>query len=157
MTVMLRSRLLGVISPMIVWSLYFVAVYALQGLGCAQGWHRQSLAGLNALSAALGGLTLATLAVLAVLGRIGWTGWRRAGTGGGSGAATGFDSTQRQRAVGLLMLLLALLAFIATVLIGVALPFAIWSARVRREPFGACFNSAATRSYAAKSLRGMPR
>src|SRR5690606_8626704 len=35
------DRLTGIISPMIVWALYFAVVYSLTGIGCEQGWHRE--------------------------------------------------------------------------------------------------------------------
>lgn len=108
------SRLLGAILPMIVWAVYFAAVYALQGLGCTEGWNRTTLAGVNALTATTGALTAATLALIAWLGHRGRTARRSAGPT----AAMGRDAVQRQRAFGLVRLLLAVLAFIATLLIG---------------------------------------
>ncbi len=111
-----RSRLLAVILPMIVWAVYFAAVYALQGVGCSEGWNRTTLAGVNALTATAGALTLVTLAVIAWLGHSGWIGWRR---GESSGTEGGRDTAQRQRAFSRVLTMLAALAFISTVLVGV--------------------------------------
>ena len=60
------------ISPMIVWAVYFVTLYALQGLGCDQAWHRLLLGGTNSLTVVLAALTAVTLAVLAAQAATAW-------------------------------------------------------------------------------------
>lgn len=62
--------MLGAISPMITWAVYFVVVYAVQGVGCDQAWNRNLLLGTNALTLALIVVTVIALAL------IGWQGAR---------------------------------------------------------------------------------
>lgn len=109
-------RLLGMISPMIVWAAYFVSIYALQGLGCAEGWQLRPLLGSNRLTVSLSVLSVIALAAIAWTGWRGWVGLQR----GRAGEAAGQDAVQRLRFFGLVMLALAVLAFISTLL--VALP-----------------------------------
>lgn len=71
-------RLLGIGAPMAVWALHFVAVYALQGLACAEGIHHAR--------AWMVALALAAWALLAWSGRRAWRAWHAA-RGGAPGAA----------------------------------------------------------------------
>jgi hypothetical protein len=66
-------RLSGAVASLVVWSLHFVAVYALVGVGCARGWHLAPIAGSNALTF---WLIAATIPALALIAWIGWIGWR---------------------------------------------------------------------------------
>ncbi len=59
------------------WFAYFLAVYALQGAGCAAGLDDRSLFGVNALGFALATLTVAVLAAIAVSGVWSYRAWRR--------------------------------------------------------------------------------
>ena len=114
MAIAFHQRLLGVISGMIVWAGWFVAVYALTGVGCRAGWNQMALPlGTNLLT-----LVLVATAV-AALGLIGWCGW----TGYGAwrharppDVPRGREATQRQRFMGLAMALLAAIAAIGTLL-----------------------------------------
>jgi hypothetical protein len=66
-------RLSGAVASLVVWSLHFVAVYALVGVGCDRGWHLAPLAGGNALTF---WLLAATVPALALIAWVGWIGWR---------------------------------------------------------------------------------
>jgi heme/copper-type cytochrome/quinol oxidase subunit 2 len=74
-------RLTGIAAPMTVWALHFVAVYAMQGLACAQGWQRAPLAGRETVFWWLLLVTLAALVAIAALGLRAWRALRRAGDG----------------------------------------------------------------------------
>ena len=58
--------MLAAISPMIVWAVYFVTLYALQGLGCELAWPP------NTLTLAFALLTGVTLVVLGAQARTAW-------------------------------------------------------------------------------------
>jgi len=106
-------RLISVVSGMIVWAVWFVAVYSLTGVGCRAGWNQAGWAGTNLLT-----LTLVASAILALV-LIGWCGrrghvmWRQARDGGG---ARGQDAAQRQRFIGMATAVLAGIAAIGTLL-----------------------------------------
>src|SRR5690606_22424232 len=70
--------LVGAVSGFIVWAAHFAIVYSLVGVGCAEGWHRAPLAGVNALTMLLLGVTLPALALIAWIGRGGWHAWAEA-------------------------------------------------------------------------------
>lgn len=72
-------RLTGIAAPMAVWALHFVAVYAMQGLACAQDWQRAPLAGREAVFWWLLLATLVALGVIAALGLRAWRALRRPG------------------------------------------------------------------------------
>lgn len=110
-------KLVGVISSMIVWAVWFVLVYALTGVGCRAGWNQLRLPVGNLLS-----LVMLVSALLA-LALIGWCGWRgyvawREPIAAGAGLSR--EAAQRMRFMGLAMCLLSVLAGIGTLL--VALP-----------------------------------
>ncbi|MEX0900131.1 MAG: hypothetical protein WD081_05515 [Gammaproteobacteria bacterium] len=69
--------MLAAITPMITWAVYFVVVYAVQGLGCDQAWNRSLLLGTNALTLTLVVLTVAALALITWQGARAWP--RRSG------------------------------------------------------------------------------
>lgn len=108
-------RLVGMISGMIVWAVWFVVVYGLTGIGCDAGWQRQSVPGGNLLSLLM---LLSTILALLLIGWCAWRGfkgWQR----GEEAGATGGELRQRQRFMGLVMLVLSLLAGIGTLMIAV--------------------------------------
>jgi len=107
----LEGTVLAAISPMIAWAIYFVAIYALQGLGCTAGWDALSLAGSNILTLSLAALSLVTLGVIIVMG---YRGLKQRGAAA-SGLA-GRDVAQRARFLGLVRVVLAAVAFIATLM-----------------------------------------
>lgn len=91
--------MLGAISPMIIWAVYFVLVYSIQGVGCDQAWNRSLLLGTNALTLTLVVLTTAALVLIVWQGARAWP--RR----------SGFH--------GRVALVLSLLAGLATAFIGI--------------------------------------
>lgn len=109
-------RLLGVVSAMIVWAAWFVAVYSLTGVGCRAGWHHVALPGGNLLSAVMLLCTAAALGLILECGRRGHAAWRGARH---RPAQTGAETVQRQRFLGLTMLLVSALAAIGTLLVAV--------------------------------------
>lgn len=109
-----HDKLTGVISAMVVWAVYFAAVYALAGVGCEAGWHRRRLVPFdNLLTASMVGLTAVALLSIAWCGWRGWCGWRR----GDDIERT--EARQRARFMGLVMFVLACLAATGTVLVAI--------------------------------------
>jgi len=108
-------RWIGVISGMIIWAVWFVTVYALGSIGCAQGWNRIDVAGGNLLSLILllsTGLALALICWSAVRG---YQGWRH----GTHGMVAGQEARQRITFMGLTMLVVSSLAAVGTLMIGI--------------------------------------
>lgn len=111
------QRLVGVISGMIVWAIWFVTVYGLTGVGCKAGWNQIRVPPANLLSLLM---LLATLGALALIGWCAWRGfdaWRQAQY---IRLAGGAETGRRQRFMALVMLLLSGLAGLGTLMI--ALP-----------------------------------
>jgi hypothetical protein len=108
-------RLVGVISGMIIWAIWFVVVYSLTGIGCDAGWHRRSAPGGNLLSLVMLLSTALALALIAWTAWRGYLGWRRSS----SAAVVGRDNTQRQGFMGLVMMVLSILAAVGTLLVGI--------------------------------------
>lgn len=117
MTVADPRRLVGMISAMIVWAVWFVIVYALTGIGCRAGWNAVLLPIGNLLSLLMLASTVLALGLIGWCARRGYVAWRSTGP---AGAGVGREIMQRQRFLGLAMFVLALLAGIGTLL--VALP-----------------------------------
>lgn len=106
--------LLGVISGMIVWAIWFVTVYALGGIGCDAGWNEIDLPVGNALSMAM---LLSTVLALALIGWCairGYRGWRHP-----HDEISGEEARQRLCFMGLIMLVVSLLAAVGTVMIAI--------------------------------------
>ena len=106
--------LVGAVSSFIVWAAHFGIVYALVGVGCAEGWHRTSLAGINALTMLLIGLTLPALALIGWIGRGGWHAYTEA-----KGYQANRDDRARLRFMGMVTVAVAALAFVATLMTSV--------------------------------------
>lgn len=109
-------RLVGVVSAMIVWAVWFVAVYSLTGVGCRAGWQQIDLPGGNLLSAVMLLCTAAALGLILECARRGHAAWRGARD---RPAQAGAEAVQRQRFMGLTMLLVSALAAIGTLLVAV--------------------------------------
>lgn len=106
-------RLLGVISALIIWAVWFVVVYALTGIGCRAGWNETALPGGNLLSLLMLASALIALALIGRCGFVGYKGWR------GDHVAvrdTHKEAGQRARFLGLMMMLASLMAAIGTLL-----------------------------------------
>jgi hypothetical protein len=65
------TTLLRLFAGLLIWAIAFAVVYGLQGLGCAQGWHRFSLGPYQALRAILVAAWLAFLVAAALWARYG--------------------------------------------------------------------------------------
>ena len=100
---------------MIAWAVWFVVVYGLTGVGCDAGWHLQDTALGNRLSVAMLAVTLLAVAFQAWCAWRGWAGYRvgREGTAG-----PGLEADRRARFLGLVMLVVALIAIVSTLMIG---------------------------------------
>jgi len=116
MTFPSHRSLMGVISGMIVWAVWFAAIYALQGLGCEAGWHQRAVPGGNLLSLSMLASAVLALALIGGCAWRGYAGWRAEPPAG----AGGVEAPQRLRFMGLVMFVLAVLAAVGTLL--VALP-----------------------------------
>jgi hypothetical protein len=109
--------LLGAISAMIVWAVWFALAYGLVGLGCEDGWPQHRLLGTDLLSAAIAASTLVALVLMGWSGWRGWRGWRV----GDAGTDGGHEQAQRRRFLGRMMLVLAAIAIVGTLMIGLPL------------------------------------
>jgi hypothetical protein len=105
-------RMPMVVGSMVVWALWFVAIYALTGIGCRGGWQQQAVPAGNVLSAVLLLCTLIALVLMALCGVIGYRAWRAAS----GGAVAGRDATQRQRFMAMAMVVLSVISAIGTLL-----------------------------------------
>lgn len=110
-----HRSLLGVISGMIVWALWFVTVYALGGLGCDEGWNHVAVPGGNALSLAMLLATALALLLIAGCALRGYQGWRR----GAEARVPGLEAQQRMTFMGLMMLVLSVIAAVGTVMVAI--------------------------------------
>lgn len=115
MTLPNHRSLLGVISGMIVWALWFVGVYALGGIGCDEGWNDIAVPGGNALSLAMLLTTVLALLLIAWCAWRGYQGWRR----GADARVSGQEAQQRMRFMGLAMLVLSMIAAAGTVMVAI--------------------------------------
>lgn len=106
-------RITGVISGMVVWAVWFVLVYGLTGVGCDAGWHARQLPAGNLLSLTMLIATILALALIAWCAWLGYAAWQAYPR---TELDKGKEAAQRQRFLGLIMCILALLAGIGTVL-----------------------------------------
>jgi len=105
----------GVISGMIIWAIWFVVVYALTGVGCEAGWETRKVPGGNLLSAMMLLTTVLALALIALAALSGYRGWQA----GRLAVRPAADRRQRERFMGLIMLVLSLLAAVGTVMVAI--------------------------------------
>lgn len=56
------NQLARLVSGLLLWAAGFALLYGLHGIGCAEGWDRQELAGIGKQRALLGAAWLSTLA-----------------------------------------------------------------------------------------------
>lgn len=73
-----RALIFGLLAGPVVWSVYFLAVYAVGEFGCLSGALAGTVAGLPLVSVMVMAATLAALLVLAWAGWRTYAGWRRA-------------------------------------------------------------------------------
>jgi hypothetical protein len=105
----------GMVSGLVVWAVWFVAVYGLAGLGCERGWNEHSVPGGNLLSVTLLGTTAAALAAIGWCAVRGYVGWRS----GRGRRGPGQEAQHRARFMGFVMFVLSLIAVVATVMIAI--------------------------------------
>lgn len=108
--------MLGMVSGLIVWAVWFVVVYALTGVGCRAGWQEQAMPVGNLLSLLMLACTALALVLIVICGRRGYAAWRGAGH---AATPAGAEAVQRRRFLGLTMLLVSALAAVGTVLVAV--------------------------------------
>lgn len=108
-----RDSLLGMTGGFIVWSIYFVAVYAGLSIGCVAGWDRTAVLGMNALQLILALLTLTALLLTAGYG---WQNLKAARRAAFSGSVP--PERAHRRFIASLAAALAGLALISTVWVG---------------------------------------
>ena len=115
MSVAASQRLwLAPVAALSAWVLYFVAAYALHSIGCVRGWTSPRVLGVDALTFALAALTVVTVAVIAVAG---WWGYRT------RRVADGAADAQRAQFAAALALMVAGLAIVSTVWVGLPMMF----------------------------------
>lgn len=107
----LSTRAMGFITPAIVWAVWFVLTYSLQGAGCSAGLQDVALAGVDVLRILLAVPLLAAALTIAWLGLAGRRSMRRLSEGGGR---TG----EPRRFFAKLTLLSCGLFFVATLWVG---------------------------------------
>ena len=74
--------LLWFVAGFVVWSIAFVALYAVQALGCEWGWHLRDVGPVSQQHLVLGAIFAGHVAVIALLSLIAWRWW----SGNGNGA-----------------------------------------------------------------------
>ena len=67
----------GFLFAPVVWFVWFVALYSVQGAGCAIGLHEVGFGGLSVLRAVLAALSVAAAAAIAGVGAKSFRSWRR--------------------------------------------------------------------------------
>jgi hypothetical protein len=103
----------GFVLPAAIWTLYFAAVYSIQGAGCAVPLQEEAAGGFGPLWAILMALTLAAIAGIAAVAVGSYRAWRRLG------AETDRDVRfERSTFLSQGALLNALLFLVATIWIG---------------------------------------
>lgn len=66
----------GFLIAPVLWFLYFIVIYSLQGVGCAMGLDENSIVGIATLRFMLAIVTLAALVAIAVSGVWSWKSWK---------------------------------------------------------------------------------
>lgn len=67
----------GFLFAPIVWFVWFVALYAVQGAGCELGLHEATFVGTSLLRVVLGALTVLAAAAIGAVGRWAFSEWRK--------------------------------------------------------------------------------
>lgn len=106
----------GFLFAPVLWFVWFVAIYALQGGGCAAGFDDVGVLGTSALRLTLGLLTALTAAAIAVVGFWSFSAFERARERSGDG---GDPPLQQSMFLSYGALLHAALFFVATLWIGI--------------------------------------
>jgi hypothetical protein len=115
-----RDNPFFIVTPPLLWGIYFGLVYAVNGIACAKGMGGSLVGGMPMVNAVLLGSTAVTLVLLAGLALLAWVRFRPVKDAGGHlhSEDPGLSAQARRRFVALAGLLQALLAIVATIYIG---------------------------------------
>ncbi len=115
-----RDNPFFIVTPPLLWGVYFGVVYAVNGIACAKGIGGSLVGGMPMVNVVLLGSTAVTLILLAGLALLAWVRFRPVKDAGGHlhSDDPGLSAQARRRFVALAGLLQALLAIVATIYIG---------------------------------------
>jgi nitric oxide reductase large subunit len=115
-----RDNPFFIVTPPLLWGVYFGVVYAVNGVACAKGIGGSPIGGIPMVNVVLLGSTAVTLVLLAGLALLAWARFRPVKDAGGHlhSDDPGLSAQARRRFVALAGLLQALLAIVATIYIG---------------------------------------
>jgi hypothetical protein len=115
-----RDNPFFIVTPPLLWGVYFGVVYAVNGIACAKGIGGSVVGGMSMVNVVLLGSTAVTLVLLAGLALLAWARFRPIKDAGGHlhSDDPGLSAQARRRFVALAGLLQALLAIVATIYIG---------------------------------------
>jgi hypothetical protein len=115
-----RDNPFCIVTPPLLWGVYFGVVYAVNGIACAKGIGGSVVGGMSMVNVVLLGSTAVTLVLLAGLALLAWGRFRPIKDAGGHlhSDDPGLSAQARRRFVALAGLLQALLAIVATIYIG---------------------------------------
>jgi nitric oxide reductase large subunit len=115
-----RDNPFFIVTPPLLWGVYFGVVYAVNGVACAKGIGGSPIGGIPMVNVVLLGSTAVTLVLLAGLALLAWVRFRPVKDAGGHLHSNdpGLSAQARRRFVALAGLLQALLAIVATIYIG---------------------------------------
>lgn len=112
-----RNSLLGLMSAPIIWALHFLLSYVIVSLACAAGFTGPWIAGISAVEASIGALTLIAVALLVHIAIINHEKWQRARLSNTAGTdMSGFFALCAMRLCGLSAVALIWVAFPAFML-----------------------------------------
>ena len=115
-----RDNPFFIVTPPLIWGIYFGLVYAVNGIACAKGMGGSLVGGMPMVNAILLGSTAVTLVLLVGLATLAWMRFRPVRDAGGHlhSDDPALSALARRRFVALNGLLQALLAIVATIYIG---------------------------------------
>lgn len=115
-----RDNPFFIVTPPLLWGVYFGVVYAVNGIACAKGIGSSPVGGMPMVNVVLLGSTAVTLILLVGLALLAWVRFRPVKDAGGHMHSDdpGLSAQARRRFVALAGLLQALLAIVATIYIG---------------------------------------
>jgi hypothetical protein len=115
-----RDNPFFIVTPPLLWGIYFGLVYTVNGIACAKGIGRSLVGGMPLVNVILLDPTAVTLVLLAGLALLAWVRFRPVRDAGGHlhSDDPALSAQARRRFVALAGLLQALLAIVATIYIG---------------------------------------
>lgn len=84
----------GFLFAPIVWFVWFVSLYAVQGAGCELGLHQSSFTGTSVLRVVLGALTVLAATAIAAVGASAFSAWRNVRDSGDDAGGRPIDQSQ---------------------------------------------------------------